>query len=719
MKGNNESPEVAVDKVVRSVCEICPMHCGILVYVKSGRIVSIQGDKEHPSTRGYTCIKGRKEHEVLYHPGRVTHPMVMGKEGWNRLSWDDALENIADRLQEVKVKYGPSAICGYECLPGEPGGLAMTLFLRSLDSPNLMNNLDLCAGPGVIADAVTIGASICTYFSVADWKNSKCILLVGTNIAVSAPSQWRDATEAIANGAKLIVADPRRTECAEKADIWLQIRPGSDGALALGMLNVIVNEKLYDEQFVAEWCVGFEQLKQRVQEYSVEKVEAITWVPAEDIRKAAQLFAETKPACLRANIGALQHNNSFQAGRAFAILASITGNIDVSGGCLLVRRRLGGITPGRAIAEKYRLPRHIEEKQLGAKQFPLWAGPDSVMQGAAHIPTVLRAIITSDPYPVKAMFNVGRNPVLTFPDTRNVLEALKSLELLVVCTYTMSPTVELADVVLPRAHPFEINRLITNGYGQWLSAVERAVEPPEECWDDVKTLFELTKKMKQKGYIDEGFVPWRDVQECIDDMLKDTGTTFEGLEKEGVVTVPLMYRKYEESGFRTPSGKVELYSSLLGRYGYDPLPFYQEPPNSEISAPRLADKYPLMLITSRQLAHNLSRFPENPWVRNLTPYPQLEIHPEAARERGIAEGDLVWIETPKGRCKHKAKVTERIHPKVVNGSFGWWFPEKPSPEHGCLEANINAVMSYEPPYDPVVGINSVQGVLCEVCRAEE
>ncbi len=712
-----ESNPLKADKVVRSVCPVCPVRDSILISVKGGKIVGIEGDSEHPFSRGHICIKGRKEHEILYHPGRITHPLLKSKAGWQQISWDEALGVVADQLQAVRERYSPLSICGANC-GDSPEGLALTIFIRSLGSPNLMNNMDLCAGTGRIADLITIGEGICTYFDAADFRNSKCILLVGTNIAASLPLQWRDATEAIAGGAKLIVVDPKHTECAEKADMWLQIRPGADGALALGMLNVIINEKLYDEQFVSEWCTGFEQLSQRVQQYSPEEVEKITWISAEDIRKAARLFAQTKPACLRANLGVLQHNNSSQAGRSFAILASVTGNIDVPGGNLLARG-LKGLKGGREVLKEHQLPRDIEAKQLGARQFPLWSGPDSVTMGVAHNPTVLRAMATDEPYPVKGMLIFGHNPLLTYPDTRKVLEALKSLEFLVVGAYTMSPTAELADVILPRAHPFEMNRLATSVYGHWVSAVERVVEPEEERWDDVRILSQLSKKMKLRKYVSDVFIPWGDVQEFIDDRLSGIGATFESFKKEGVVTIPLTYKKYKENGFRTPSRKVELYSSLLEKHGYDPLPDYQESPKSEVSTPQLAKKYPLTLVTSRKLAHHLSRFPENSWVRNLTPYPQLEIHPETARERGISEGDIVWIETPKGKCRHKAKVTERIHPKVVNGSFGWWFPEKAGSEHGFLEANINVVMSYDPPYDPIVGINSVQGVLCEVVKAEE
>ncbi|MFX0201658.1 MAG: molybdopterin-dependent oxidoreductase [Candidatus Hodarchaeota archaeon] len=714
MKKEKKSPQKALfDKVISNVCPLCACACAVFANVEGGRIKNIQGDMAHPYSRGYICIKGKNEHEILCHSNRVTHPLLRTKGRWNQVSWDTALDTIADRIQDVRERHGSLAVCGV----GKKASV-LDLFLRSLESPNINNLLDLCALPGHLADIVTMGEGITTHVDdTADFRNSKCILLVGTNLATSNPLQWRNVTKAIADGAKLIVVDPRRSECAEKADIWLQVRPGSDGALALGMLNVIVNEKIYDEQFVDEWCRGFEELKQRVQEYPVEKVEAITWVPAEDIRKAARMFAQNKPASIRNSLGALQYSNSTQTARAFTILVSITGNIDLPGGNLFPTY-LKGLKSEKMIAEEYLLPRQIEEKRLGAQHFPLYSGPDSPI-GLTHYPTLERAIITGDPYPVKAMLLVSSNAPVTYPGTKKVLKALKSLELLVVCTYTMRPIADFADVVLPRAHPFEMNRIVISSNGQWITAAERVVEPPDECWDDIKIFFQLTEKMKQKGHIDESFIPWRNIDEFNDYILRSIDTTFENFKKKGVITIPLVYKKYRKSGFKTPSGKVELYSSLLEKNGYDPLPYYKERLYSEISTPQLAKKYPLILTSRRNRNTLLSSSMEYPWMRKLIPYPQLWIHPKAAQEREIAEGDLVWIETPRGKCKHKAKITERIHPKVVNAEFGWWLPDNPAPERGCLEVNINAVISYDSPHDPVVGISSIQGLLCEVSRAED
>lgn len=715
MKQGGQTSEV--DSVVRNVCPLCPESDGVIVSVRDGRIAAIEGDGAHPFTAGHLCIKGRNANDVLDHPDRVVHPMMRDRQGWRRVSWNIALDAIAERVHQVRENYGPLAFTASDADLNNVNGLALGLFIRSLGSPNLLCNLDLCAGPGIASDLITVGDQLTTYYSVADFRHAKCIFIAGSNIAASLPRQWRDSQLALAEGAKLIVADPRKTEIAEKADMWLQVRPGSDGALAMGMLNVIIDEGLYDERFVTEWCIGFEHLKERARAYPVGKVAEITWVPAEQIRKAARLLATTKPACVRANLGVTQRNNSFPAARAFTTLTAVIGSIDVPGGQLLARVP-AGLKMCPDIAREYPLPRSVTEQQIGVEQLPLWAGPDSavVAGGYANIPMVVKAMVTGNPYPVKAWFINGPNVVLTYPDTRMVIEALKSLELLVVCTDTMSPTAELADFVLPRAHPFEIDRIVVSGYGQWVMAAQRAVEPRGESWDDIKMFHELTKRLVRKGYLEEGFIPWEDIHAFNDCRLEGMGLTFEELQRKGVFRVPVTYRKYETEGFGTASGKVELYSSVLESHGYDPLPGYQESPTSEVANPQLARRYPLLLTTSRKRYQFLSRSPVCAWMRELDPYPELEIHPDAAQERGIADGDLLWIETPKGRCKHKARVTDKIHPQVVNGCFGWWFPEQGAPEHGCLEANVNVLMAYEPPHDPIAGINSVQGVVCDVYK---
>ncbi|MFC1987640.1 molybdopterin-dependent oxidoreductase, partial [Chloroflexota bacterium] len=678
----------------------------------NGRITRIDGDREHPVSKGYTCSKGRHAWEEIYNPHRFKKPLLRTASGWQEIAWDEAIDIAADRLGEVKRKFGPLSFCATKATQN-PKGISLSLFLRSLGSPNGMSSRDLCKGTQEMADMVTTGYIISTHRGVQDFRNSKCILLVGTNMAESSGGHWQDVMHAKKNGAKLIVVDPRRCESAKRADIWLQIRPGTDGALALGMLNVIINENLYDADFVANYCLGFEKLREHVQQYTPDKVAEITSLTAEEIVQVARTFATNMPATYISDSGLTLHSNSTQAARAFSILTAITGNIDVPGSNLIA----GGSPPGLGSASKFvknaRLPREVEEQQLGAQRVPLWSGYES-LRGFAHNPSVINAIITGEPYPVKSMIVYDPNIAVSFPDTRKVIEALEKLEFLLVLAFTPSPTSEFAHLILPTIHDFEQNSISFRPYGEnCLSAMPKLVEPPEGCLD-FNILYRLSERMVQKGYIEKNLVPWQNMDEFVEWQLSKTGYTFADLCNKGPIVFERQYRKYVKDGFKTPSGKVELYSSILERHGYDPLPTFREFAESPLVMRKLAEEYPLILTTRRSQNYWSTRTSAEGWLRKLTPYPKLQIHPAAAEERGIQAGDMVVVETPRGTFQHVAEITEDVSPQLVSGQFGWWLPERESPEKGCLEANVNAVMSYDPPYDPVVGINSVQGVMCQV-----
>lgn len=716
-----QDTEVA-EEVIKTCCEECPEHCGLLVHVKDGRVVRIRGDTEHPLSKGYACIKGVNAHTRLYHPDRIKYPIKrIGKRGegrWQRISWDEALDAIADKIQVVREKHGPLSICGgVNHCNWDERGMSTLLLTRSLGSPNVIDDNDICYGFNVLGDTLTTG-ELTTMSWCCDVRNTKCMLFIGYNPIISNPPHWyMHMRKAINRGAKLIVVDPRHSETAKKASLWLQIRPGTDDALALGMLNIVIDEKLYDEEFVDEWCLGFEKLKERVKEYSPEKVEKITWIPSKEIKKAARIFATTKPACLAQRTGVGQTSNAIQTVRAFACLVAITGNIDIQGGNIFYKMLPGYIGYADFLGLKeYRLPREIEEKRLGANHFPLWAGPDLNI-GIAHAPTAVKAMRYGDPYPVKALIVFGFNPHLTITNGKELWEACKKLDLLVVVEQFMTPIAELADFVLPTTTFLERDDIWYDVFSHSVNVMQKTVEPPAECWDDMKIAIELLKTMKRKGYIIRTYIPWKSKKEFLDYRLKNVGMEFEDMIKKRHIMIPVKYKEYEDRDFRTPSSKVELYSSILMNYGYDPLPFYEDPPESEVSSPKLAKEYPLILITGvRPLPYTHSMGRQFSYARRIMPYPLLEISPKAAMEREIKDGDWVWIKTPIGRIRQKAKVTENIHPKVVCAQFGWWFPEKPGPEHGCWDSNINAIISNNPPYDPIIGNTTLRGLLCEVSK---
>jgi anaerobic selenocysteine-containing dehydrogenase len=413
----------------------------------------------------------------------------------------------------------------------------------------------------------------------------------------SCGGQWQDILQAKKNGAKLIVVDPRQCEAAKAADMYLQIRPGTDGALALAMLNVIINENLYDSLFVHDYCLGFDKLREHVQQYTPEWAAEITWLSPEEIVQAARAYATNGPASYRGNNGVTQHSNSTQTARAFAALIAITGNIDIPGGNRLPQPPAFGFGALSEAFRATRVLREVEERTLGADRFPLWAGPDAIMR-RPHNPTVINAMLTGEPYPVKAWVIMAANPVLTYASARKAAEAMKGLEFLMVLAYTPSPTSDLADLILPLAHPFEQNGLRSSRYGNWVSATPKIVEPPEGCREDMQILYDIAERMTQKGYVEKNLMPWRSNDEYVEASLADTDLTYEELCEKGAVIWEPKYRKYVERGFRTPSGKVELYSPRMQQHGYEPLPTYKECEESPVILPRLAEKYPLYLITS-------------------------------------------------------------------------------------------------------------------------
>jgi thiosulfate reductase/polysulfide reductase chain A len=289
--------------------------------------------------------------------------------------------------------------------------------------------------------------------------------------------------------------------------------------------------------------------------------------------------------------------------------------------------------------------------------------------------------------------------------------------LLVVVDFVMTPSAELADYVLPATTWLERDECCDMNYMSYISARQKAIEPPGECWDDLKILIELVKRIP---WANREAIPWNDVHECFDWQLKGTGTTFDDLKNKGTISIPFKYNKFEENGFDTPSGKVELYSSVFEKNGYDPLPTYKEPPESPVSSPDLLGEYPLILITgSRHMEYFHSENRQVAELRNRVPDPQVEINSDTARDANIQDGDWVWIETPrfKGeRVKFRAKTTSGIRPQVVHARHGWWFPERQGPEYGCFESNINVIISGDPPREEICGSVPTRGSLCKIYK---
>ncbi|MCJ7593791.1 MAG: molybdopterin-dependent oxidoreductase, partial [Desulfobacterales bacterium] len=424
-------------QVIKTDCALCVNCCGINAYVSQGKLIKVEGMKEHPVNRGGLCPKGEKLVEYLYAEDRLKYPMKKENGSWKRITWDEALDTIATKLKDIKKDYGARAMaiyCGSVGVEHVEAAFFAQRFRGAYGTPNMLSVESGCFRQRILTRQMTFGRYI-----TEDVKSANCVVLWGHN---PDDSRWIVADwvrERLEKGAKLIVVDPKRIPLA-KEGLHLQLRPGTDCALALGMMNVIISEGLHDQAFVDEWTVGFDQLKEHVKAYPPEKVEEITWVPAADIKTAARIFATNKGASIVQGTCTLDRQiNDVQNSRALALLQTITGNIENPGGW--VASRIIPLTDLRVPVEDV-LP-------LGEEEYPL----HNVLWGRraayGHAMLFPKAALTGKPYPVKALLVTAGNPALTMPDSKTYRKALETLELVVTIDLFMTETAELSDIVLP------------------------------------------------------------------------------------------------------------------------------------------------------------------------------------------------------------------------------------------------------------------------------
>ena len=676
--------------------------CGILAHVENGRITKIEGNPDSPLNRGTICAKGLAQIEKLNHPDRIKYPMKRkgerGKGKWERISWNEALETIAEKISEIIKEDGPRAISFAQ---GTPKGLELFLLLRLanlLNIPNISTPGNVCHMPRETASTLT-----CGFFPIPDYDHPPaCVVVWGSNLFQTNEegilgSQLKRALD---HGAKLIVIDPRKTAVASRADLWLQPRPGTDLALALGILRAIVDKDLYERAFVEGWTKGFPELKEHLQQYPLEKVSDITWISKEKIIEMAHLFSQTKPASIQWG-NALEHNpSSFQCARALLILMAITGNLDTPGGNV---NRPGPpiMRPGELVQIK-KFP--DKKEKILSPEFRL-----STMMGFVPSQLVVKAILTEKPYPIRMMYIQGGNPLLSYANSMETFEAMKKLHFLAVSEIFLTPTAQLADIVLPAATNFEFDDIGHFGLPHgFILARPKIVEPMEESWPDSKILNELGKRLGYGQYF------WKDMRECLDEILNPVGMTYDDFKSIGILKGKWEYRGYEKKGFNTPSGKVEIYSQQLKEWGYDPLPSYQDLPESP-----LLKEYPLIFTSAKDPFYFHSAYRNISSLRKLSPEPIVLIHPETASHLGIDEGDWVSIETKQGTIRQKAKLNTEIDPRLIVLSFGWWFPERKDLElSGWKESNLNILTNNDPPYEPAIGSTSLRAVPCRISKSQ-
>ncbi len=678
--------------VFRTVCGICSGTCGMALTMKDGKVATIEGDDDHPVSKGHLCPKGRAFTEVLSAPDRLRHPLrKTAAGGWEKMSWPGAFEFLASRLRKIRDVHGPEALAvhvGQAGVGKEFSGYAER-FCNLYGTPNFSTSGSHCFESKYMANVVTCGA-----MPVADYEKSRCIVLWGKNPLSSTPSLVREITDARARGCALIVIDPKETSLAKDADLHLQLRPGTDGALALGMLHVIMGEGLYDREFVDAWTIGFDPLFKLVSEFTPERVQQITWVPAPKIRQAARLYALSAPASISQGVSLELSTNGFQTVRAVAILQAVTGNMDVPGGAIFLKEaRLTDLTLAS---------RGNGRQAIGADEYPLF----HASSGHAQANFYARAILTGRPYALKGLVVAGSNPVLTWPNAGKVRRALAKIDFLAVLDPFMTETARLADLVLPCATFLGQNELWDSSH---LSSEPRLGLAPRFSHDEgLPTNWEVWKGIAaEMGYGE--FFPWETEEEAINYRLRSMNLTLDDLREmpDGYVYHRWEAKKYEREGFRTPSGKVEIYSSQLERHGYSPLPVYLEPAESPLSAPEIAGHYPLVLTTgARTLGYLHSRFRNVPSLLKRAPEPYVEVNPLTAGELHVKDGETVFVETRRGRIEVKVRCTPRILPKVISLPHGW------------DQANAN-VLTDDADADPVTGFPADRSLLARIVKKRD
>jgi len=540
-----------------------------------------------------------------------------------------------------------------------------------------------------------------TSFNADPGLKTGLLLLWGSDPLYLMGGEWKETIRsAILAGAKLMVINPKRIDTAKRADLWISPRPQSDGALAMGIIKIMIEEKLYDADFVAKWTVGFEELREEVKTFSLEDVEKATWVPKAQMEKAARMFAGNKPLCYFEGNALERSIHAFQEMRAVYILQALVGDLNVPGG-----NALGTPAPFVRMGRFFLLkgsPRKLE-KGLGS--------PFRVGMQAAYVPTqaFVRAILDDRPYPIKAALCVLSNPLVSYPDSEATYKAFMKLEFFVVSELFPTPSTAVADIVLPAAWQAEhdVVGYWPGWYGE-IRAYPKIVDPPGEARPDPEWINELAKRVGLRQYF------WENWQECLDEILKPSGLTYQQLKEKRCLKLERQYKKPEDGIFKTPSGKVEIYSNQLKELGYSPIPHFKEltqfcfEPSAE---------YPLLMFNGKEAAYMLTGYKHVQYARALRPNPTVDLNPETAKKLGLQKGEWIYIETRKGRVKQILDLDPDLNPQLVYASWGWWFPEEPEDLFQFRKSNINVLTHSEPPYDPETGSVELGAIPCRVYKA--
>ncbi|MCR6546930.1 molybdopterin-containing oxidoreductase family protein [Dehalobacterium formicoaceticum] len=704
-----------ISETKKALCGVCPGGCAVLAKMQDGKLADVAPLENVPF--GNLCVRGKAAPEIVYSPDRIKKPLLrIGARGEGRFreaSWDEALDYAAQKMLEIKKNFGPQAMAShsgrgaFEQSLGDfcngPDMLSLKL-MHSFGSPNAASDGSLCyVSYGMLAPVTTIGIPATELNP--DIENSNLIVVWGANpVTDSPPFMFKRIVQAQKNGKKIIAIDPMRSDIARRANQWISLRSGTDGALALGLIHVVINEELYDQDFVEKWTVGFEELKAYVQQFTPDEVENITGVPGEQVVSLAREIANAKNAALRNYTGLEYSNSGVQTLRAVLMLWALTGNLDVPGG-------LNISLPPKLPIEPREIPQP-ELRPFGADEYPVFYE----ITGSAHFMEFPKAVLEELPYAVKGLLINGSSTLTSYPQPEKFIQAYEKLDLMVVIDRFMTKDALYADVVLPAATFFEIDSY-QRYPGGFTRLRRKVVEPVGEAKNDILIMGELAKRL---GFGDQ--YPQSEEEVLARAFARDPELLTRLRENEDGVQPekkPVLYKKYEQGllredgmpGFPTPSGKLEFVSALLEKHGYEGLPRYVDPVEGPNGDQETFQSYPLVLNTGTRIQSTFrSQHLNIPSLVRLQDKPLVHIHNQDAEQRGIKDGDRVKVTTKRGQVYFWARVGDLVRPGSVEINQGGGSPIQVK---AWREGNVNVLTDFDN-RDPISGFPVFKALLCEI-----
>lgn len=693
-------------QIKKTVCDICSPdhHCGIDAYVKDGRILKVEGSPDHPYSRGHLCTKGQCSRQYVYREDRIRTPMKrVGPRGSGQLepiSWDEAYRIIAENLNRVKETYSPHSVAFFAG-HGKWFRPMMQRFAYDFGSVNYGSDCSVCNLSLIFGRIISAG---CNYRE--DIPHANTFLGWAFGGYYSSYHEVVDVMELKERGGKVIIIDIRDTPASKNlADIFVKIKPGTDGALAHGFAKIMIDNGWIDHDFVDNHTTGFAEYKEYIQQFDLDTVSKITGAPAQTIYEAAKLYATNGPACINEACFNLAHNfNGHQNYRAITGLNALSGNFDRLGGALpcggTYNMRAAGFATREGAFSGANRPQH---PRIGEGTFPVW----DLFSAEYQTTTLFSQVLSGKPYPVKALFAAGFNTRM-LPDTDRTIEALQSLDFFVDTDLFMTEAAKYADVVLPVCTSFERGELKVYP-GRYAMMTKPVIAPLYESKNDVQIFSELLHYLGIKDeLLEKGY------DACIDWILEGTGLTVESLRAvDGCVRVDTakdyVPGSYLAGGMKTPSGKWEFKSNILakftGSHDLQPLAIYKDC-FADDERPEYAELYPYILATGTRIPNTIhSRFHEVPWARSLRPQPFLEISSVDAVKLGIVEGDVAEVSSPYGKVQAAVKISGKIQEGNIHLA------------HGYKECDSSRLMSYKH-LDPYSGFPCYRSNRCTIRKVE-